>query len=238
MRRLISSALAAGAVLSVAASAQGAFHLWRFSELYSDSTGNVQFIEMFTTFSGQQFMPGHGIRSTNAAGTISIDFNFPTNTCTPTNNKNILIATASVGALPGGVTPDYVIPANFLFKEGGTLVFGIAPAQQTIIYGPLPTNGTSSLRASAYVTAPPYSFVVDTNSPKNCAGATGSLNVPPPNCPGDLNGDLQRNTGDLTVFLGQFGQSGPGLVGDLNGDQTVNTGDLTVFLGLFGTPCP
>ncbi len=59
-----------------------------------------------------------------------------------------------------------------------------------------------------------------------------------PACPGDLNGDGQRNTADLVIFLGDFGTAGNGLISDLNGDGAVNTLDLTQFLGKFGVPCP
>lgn len=57
-------------------------------------------------------------------------------------------------------------------------------------------------------------------------------------CVGDLNADGQRNTADLTAFLGSFGQTvTPCSRGDLNADGVVNTTDLTTFLGRFGVPC-
>lgn len=56
-------------------------------------------------------------------------------------------------------------------------------------------------------------------------------------CVGDLNNDGQVNTGDLTIFLGQFGSTGSNLSGDFNNDGQVNTADLTTFLGRFGQPC-
>ncbi|MFM9959276.1 MAG: GC-type dockerin domain-anchored protein [Phycisphaerales bacterium] len=76
----------------------------------------------------------------------------------------------------------------------------------------------------------------------------GTLNVQPgywnntiipPGCPGDLNGDGQRNTQDLVTFLGRFGQPATACsTGDFNGDSAVNTIDLTFFLGRFGNACP
>ncbi|MFM9959110.1 MAG: hypothetical protein ACKVZJ_13685 [Phycisphaerales bacterium] len=59
-------------------------------------------------------------------------------------------------------------------------------------------------------------------------------------CPGDFNNDRQRNTPDLTFFLGRFGSTGtpPGFPGDMNSDGAVNTADLTQFLGVFGVACP
>ena len=61
----------------------------------------------------------------------------------------------------------------------------------------------------------------------------------PPACPGDLNGDGQRNTFDLGFLLSHFGESlPPGTCSDINGDGIVNTFDLGVFLSKFGVPCP
>ena len=44
-------------------SAQATFHLWQITQLYSDPTGTVQFIELFTGTNGQQFPPGTTIMS-------------------------------------------------------------------------------------------------------------------------------------------------------------------------------
>jgi hypothetical protein len=64
---------------------------------------------------------------------------------------------------------------------------------------------------------------------------------PPPACVGDLNGDLQVNVSDLTIFLGQFGktcaQVAPAQCADFNNDLVVNVNDLTTFLGRFGQTC-
>jgi hypothetical protein len=60
----------------------------------------------------------------------------------------------------------------------------------------------------------------------------------PKQCFCDLNGDGQRNTADLVVFLGRFGVPATlGSAGDFNYDGAVNTADLTIFLGRFGLPC-
>ncbi|MBN8644694.1 MAG: hypothetical protein J0L61_05570 [Planctomycetes bacterium] len=64
---------------------------------------------------------------------------------------------------------------------------------------------------------------------------------PPPSCVGDLNTDGVVNTGDLTMFLGRFGNAAapgsPEAIADFNADGIVNTADLTVFLGRFGSFC-
>lgn len=60
-----------------------------------------------------------------------------------------------------------------------------------------------------------------------------------PACEGDLNGDGAVNTGDLVMFLGQFGSQRPAMFdgADFNGDTVVSTPDLTMFLGRFGIVC-
>src|SRR6185436_1825099 len=80
-------------------------------------------------------------------------FNFVTNLpSNATANTHILVATSGFGALAGGVTPDYVIPANF-FATG---------------YGTVPTDGVHSLLQNGST---------EVNSPTNFAGNAGSVNL-------------------------------------------------------------
>jgi len=67
--------------------------------------------------------------------------------------------------------------------------------------------------------------------------ATG-VPSPPPNCPGDANGDGVIDAADLSVLLSNFGQpaAGPGF-GDFNGDGQCNGADLSVLLSGFGQVC-
>jgi len=59
--------------------------------------------------------------------------------------------------------------------------------------------------------------------------------TPPPACFGDANGDGLTNGADLSVLLGQFGQTvSPGSDADFNGDGEVNGADLSVLLSNFG----
>lgn len=66
--------------------------------------------------------------------------------------------------------------------------------------------------------------------------------VPPPSCPGDINGDRVINTTDLTLLLLRFGETAapgsPAAAADLNADGVVNTSDLVLFLSRFGNACP
>jgi hypothetical protein len=63
---------------------------------------------------------------------------------------------------------------------------------------------------------------------------TGSVEMPAPICPGDLNGDSVVNVSDLLILLGAWG-SCPGCAADLNGDGVVNVSDLLILLGAWGS---
>jgi hypothetical protein len=156
--RLVVLATAVGLV--VAASAQAGHHLWDFTEMYSNSSGSVQFVEMFTAVNGEA---GVG-PFTVVAGANT--FNFVTSLADPTVNTYLLIATSGFGSLPGGVTPDYIIPGNFFATGGGTLNY--AGGVDVWNYGTVPTDGVSALLRNGS-TAP--------NTPTNFAGNAGSVDL-------------------------------------------------------------
>lgn len=80
------------------------------------------------------------------------------------------------------------------------------------------------------------------NTASNPASWSFTTLTPPP-CPGDLDGNGQRNVADLTAFLGTFGKcpgdAGYNAAANIDtGDPCINTADLVQFLGTFGVPCP
>ena len=52
-----------------ALSANAAFHLWHVKEVFSNADGSVQFIELFDSIGGEQFVANHTLRS-NSDGVI------------------------------------------------------------------------------------------------------------------------------------------------------------------------
>ena len=62
---------------------------------------------------------------------------------------------------------------------------------------------------------------------------------PPPDCPGDLNGDDLRDLTDLSIVLSNFGTTtgADPEDGDFDGDGDVDLTDLSVMLSVFGQPC-
>jgi hypothetical protein len=116
------------------------FHLYRISELYSNADGSVQFIELTTTADGQNFLGGHTITDTQGGTTHS--FTFPTDLPSgATANTTVLIATQGFADL-GIVKPDYIIPAGFLFSNGGTFNYAGVDA---VTYAQLPSDGLTAI---------------------------------------------------------------------------------------------
>jgi hypothetical protein len=168
------AALAVATLFSPRATA--AFHLWSIHEIYSNSSGTLQFIELmdgppYDTLGGQNSVNGFSITATNTANTQSNTFILPGNPL-PGNTLGhmLLFGTAGIQAA-GGPAPDYIIPDDFLFTAGGSIsFFGLTNGGP---YGAMPTDGILSLDWDGHFTS--------ANSPTNYAGQTGFVNpVPEP----------------------------------------------------------
>lgn len=161
------SALAVLGLVALAASeASATFHTWQISEIYSNASGTVQFIQMHESlgFDFQGFLAGHTF--TTNAYTFTFAANLPG---TSTANKYFLLATLGYAALPGAVQPDYTIPANFFSTSGDTLNYAGVDAF-TFTAGQLPADGVHALDRSKAVAM---------NQETSFAGASGSV-VPEP----------------------------------------------------------
>jgi len=185
--RFVSRLLAVVAGCLLSAGPATAQLTWHMEQIFSDSTGSIQFVVMVeyggrnnqdqvkgSTFSSVHTDPGH----THDPGTES-DYIFPTNLPSPqTANRRFLIATQGFAKL-GIITPDYVIDDDFIPSGKGSLSF-YGPGfniYDTISTGdpPLPSDGVNSLYRD-----PPY---IRTNLATNFAGQTASVGgtaAPPP----------------------------------------------------------
>jgi len=139
-RRLVRCAVVGVAAAAMATPAQAAFHLWNIREIYSNASGSLQFIEFFCPVGGQNFVGGQEITVTPTGGGTPHTFNIQGNLSGDTANHAFLIATAAADAA-GAPTPDFVLPANFLFQGGGTISFFGANSGS---YTALPTDGVMS----------------------------------------------------------------------------------------------
>lgn len=159
------------AVSSIGSRAHASFHAWGISEIYSNSSGSVQFIEMATSAPSEIFMQFN--QFTSNAKALEFDHNFGASTA----GKKFLMATPGYAALSGVPAPDFIFPSNNFFVLTGdtlTLVGGIGdgthPPTFTLTNGQVPADGIQSLNFD--LTLNPV------NSPTNFAGATGSVPEP------------------------------------------------------------
>src|SRR5262245_52093765 len=86
-------------------------HLWKFTEVFSNADGSVQFIEMFVFDpAGTAEVQLAGFPLTSSSSTFVFPHNLPNQN---TFHTWILLATPAFASLPGAPTPDYIIPAQF-----------------------------------------------------------------------------------------------------------------------------
>jgi hypothetical protein len=159
------TALVLGAAL-ISQPAQAAFHLWTLQQIYTDSSGSLQYLQLVDNVGSQNFVGGQTLQLSNPGNTITHSFTFPSNLPADSPGTTLLLGTAGIHAA-GGPTPDYIIPNNFVFAAGGSINFYNASGP----YPGLPTDGVLAYNFSGG-TAP--------NNPKNFAGQTGMIVVPEP----------------------------------------------------------
>jgi hypothetical protein len=209
--------------------AEAFFHLWRFTELFSNADGSVQFIEFHSPAAGENFATGSTIRSMSTGKVYTFDRDLSGSTA----NKNLLVATAGFGALAGGVTPDYTLPANFFNPAGDTLRLCFTNCNggnlfDTRTFTSVPTDGVMSRVYPSNTLA--------ANSPRNFAGTTGSVNLSAPSPTGDYNGNGRIDAADYVAWRNTSGQAaspaGSGADGNANG--TIDAGDYTYWRARFG----
>ena len=222
--------LVLSSVALTASPASAFFHLWRFTEFFSNHDGSVQFIELFCPLPNENFANGVTIRS-NATGKV---FTFPSDLGGNTANKRLLIATSGFGALAGGVQPDFTLPSTSFFNPAmDTLTLFAGFPIDTKSFTALPTDG---------VTARHYNpqngqTSLGANNPTNYLGTTGSVNLPPPAMPtGDYNGNNVVDAADYVIWRNTFGQNvaqGMGADGDRSG--MIDQGDFNFWRMRFGS---
>ncbi len=150
----LSVALAPGAVFA-------GHHRWVISEVFTDATGKIQFIEFESAFDGDAEVGPFTITSGSAS--LPLGDNLPS---ASTGYARLLVATIGFAALPGAPTPDYTLPDDFINPAGDTLTY---TGTDTLVLGPLPTDGTTSFdRASG---------AERLNTPTNLAGDMGSIDA-------------------------------------------------------------
>jgi hypothetical protein len=160
-------------VFLYSARAQGTYHFWVVNEVYSNGDGSIQFVELLSRFSSQHELSlGATLiaRDTNGAERVyAFTSDLPSSS---TFNKTMLLATPEFAAQPGAVPPDFIIEPGFVFRPAGSLQYPDNEGE-LVEYVDLPTDGTACLVRAANGQLV-YS---STNSPRNFAGQTGSLQL-------------------------------------------------------------
>lgn len=184
---------AALAVLALApVSAQAGSHLWVINELFSDQSGNVQFIEMHvpSNDANERFMNGKWVLSQATGHQLNLTHDLPINS---TAFAYLLLGTQAYANLPGAPTPDYIITPSFFNKVADTIrwwQYGTGDLAFTA--GQLPLDGVHSMNRD---------HTTGTNSPTNFNGETGSVNANQSDTPGGVAAEPSfylRAMGELT----------------------------------------
>jgi hypothetical protein len=156
-------------VVALPTPAYAAHHLWRIQQLFSNASGSVQYVVLETNSTGrtgETQVSGFTLAVTGGV-TFTLNANLPANPTT----QWLLLATSNFASLPGGVTPDFVIPANFLPTGGGTITY--ASTVDTWTFGALPTDGIHALTRDPDTQA----LATAVNHPVNFANVSGQVNL-------------------------------------------------------------
>ena len=191
------------ALTALSGLAHASFHLWEVDQIYSDASGNVQYIRFTALAGGQQFLSGRNV-VTSRTGSASKTYTFTTSLPGDSAGKKFLVATQGFAAL-NIVTPDYIVPNGFLFTPAGTITF--AGGADSVTYSGLPTTGNQAITRTGSIVAA---------TPTNFAGQSGVVNVPPPVQKGamdiDQNGTVDALTDALLLLRYSFGLRGDALI--------------------------
>lgn len=172
------------------ASAVAAFHLMKVDEVLTGVNGDtgIQYVELVMVNSNQNFVGGHHLESRGSTGTVIGDFTIPNNVASGVAGGKILLATQAFADL-AIVTPDFILPPNFISPFGGQVKFvGSAFSGGTVsyaLYAGTGINGTAilgndnsdnlSLTRMGDTTNDNADFQSLVNSPLNNANQTGSI---------------------------------------------------------------
>src|SRR5262245_2049570 len=154
-----------GAVALASPVSLGGSHTWDVVELFTNSDGTIQFIELRETGGGAGEIGVGGHQMTSAAKSFTI----PGNVASPTSFKSILFGTPAYAALPGVPPPDFTMPVSFFSFTADTVSY-VPWDSTTYTAGQLPSDGNRSLNKNAA-----GQLSQGSSSPKNYAGTTGTV---------------------------------------------------------------
>ncbi len=165
------------------------FHDMNITEVLTGANGNtaIQYVEMEMEGPGENFVSTHHLVSKNASGTVIGNYTVPTDVAAGFQRK-ILLGTQAFANL-NVVTPDFILPANFLSPTAGQVswVDGALPGG-TVTWGAYTGTGATGTPISTNNNSDNFSLtrVTDTgndnadfqsldNTPRNNANVTGHI---------------------------------------------------------------
>jgi hypothetical protein len=143
----------APALALVATVVSADFHTFKIEQIFSNSSGTVQFIVLHEAqgMNSENYWMGHALTSTHLGTTQTYTFgsNLPGAVCDPyygcggggTADSRVLVATQGFADLHL-ITPDFVVPNGFLAVDGGTINYA---GVDQVTYGALPTDGVTAI---------------------------------------------------------------------------------------------
>jgi len=143
------------------------FHLFKIRQIYSNADGTVQFVVLSSIFDGESLWSGHYIQSVTLDQKTLNRYTFLNDLPdSGTAGKSVLVATQGFANL-GLITPDIVVPNNFVVLGEGTVDFA---GVDNIVYaaGAIPTDGVKALFRDGSTKQ---------NVATNFAGATASVSL-------------------------------------------------------------
>lgn len=157
-------------ILALSTSARATSHTWRITEVFSDATGEIQFVELTESIGdpGETHMHEFGM----FLKTLQQTWYFPHDLVGDTSHATVLVATPAFAALAGAPAPDYVVePGSVpLFAPAfDALTFGNSLntfSFKLLQVGTVPTDGEHSLHWDVDGNGPE----VGLRSPTNFAG--------------------------------------------------------------------
>lgn len=198
MRQIRFGLLGGCALTCTAASALAGSHSWQFSEVFSNASGSIQFLEFKECCSAVNENFVNGLQVTTPNGT----FTFPANLAGSTADRRLLLGTSAFAALPGAPAPDYIIPANFIPLNGGTIRYNPPGNYDTWTYGAgvIPVDGIHSVQFTSFTpfTSDDTFTTSGVNNPGNYSGGSGTVNA---SCV-DTDGDGYGNPGSANCSNG------------------------------------
>jgi hypothetical protein len=146
-KALSSPILWCAALFAVAAAypivAAATFHTYRVEQVFSNADGTIQFIVLHESqhSDGEHLFSGHDLTVSTNTGVAPHIFTFPHDLpSSATADTRVLIGTEGFAAL-NQITPDYIVPNNFVFPGTGTVNFADV---DSVTYH-LPTDGVNAV---------------------------------------------------------------------------------------------